>query len=271
MNLNKRDLYAYERFLNQIEMGFNDEMIDKYAKVIKNFIERYYTSSEDELFELDDFIQEGLIIIDKCKRYEAKRTFSKGLLELRLKNMYLRMKKQNEQKCLPKVDEKASYEIDSNDLEFSILLPKLMEHLKTENQKIVIEELLAGTNLKDTSKIIERSKDATRLTKLNALHFIKNSKEFKQQYDDRDTYMYTEYERFVLRCIKEKAQYMFCFNKEKLEDYWKDKVDAYSLLYLSNFFSEIQNYCSEEEYEFFKNKIEEDINKLSVKTKTMKR
>ena len=44
MNLNKRDMLIYKRFLEQNECDFGDELLDKYMKISAMFTYNNYTS-----------------------------------------------------------------------------------------------------------------------------------------------------------------------------------------------------------------------------------
>ena len=91
MNLNKCDFYAYQTFLKQIKEVFNDETLDKYAPIIAKFINKYYVSGENNLFDLDDFIQEVLFMITRYKNLIEKGTLNEGYLMLNLQRKYHNM------------------------------------------------------------------------------------------------------------------------------------------------------------------------------------
>lgn len=70
-NLNKRDIYKFRKFLEQIKKGTGDEHIDKCIPLLVKYIEIFYISDENKTFDLDDFIQECMFKITEIQDDEV--------------------------------------------------------------------------------------------------------------------------------------------------------------------------------------------------------
>ena len=183
---NEKDKDIYTNFLNQIHEKYNDDIIDLYVPVLKSFIDKNYVSNDLELFDLDDFIQEGLIILEKNKKYIINNIYNKGLYLMSLKSLYQKMKSSESEHFIEKLYAiEYSYHLKDDFIDFNNLLNNIDKVLNTDRKRVVFYEFLKGSTLSEIARMQDLSVEGVRRIKNKILRRVKFLKSFRDLYYDR--------------------------------------------------------------------------------------
>lgn len=114
-NLNKRDIYKFRKFLEQVKTGTGNEFLDSCLPLLVKYIENFYVSDDNKTFDLDDYIQECMI---KISETEDDEVFSLAwTLTQSFKKIYESMSQSSEYDYVETVEADKEYdEIDFNDI-----------------------------------------------------------------------------------------------------------------------------------------------------------
>ncbi len=208
MFLNKKDTIQYKQFIDRLAIGFQDSFIDEHVLILKSFIDTYYESDEEGIFELNDFINESLLELLKYKKYESNSYFNDGLLLMTIKEIYERQRK-------PIVKQERKENINQLDLYDKYLYDFIhsSELNLSEKDIIIIEDFLNGVKLEETSNKINTSHQFVSFRRKVILKRIKKSEAFKEYYKEETSKLF-EYEQFLKRYLisKDKKQLKLLIN-----------------------------------------------------------
>ena len=265
MNMNKRDLYKYRKFLNLVKNGTDDAFLDRCLPLLVRFIERNYSSDDTKMFDIDDFIQECFV---KMEELRDKDVFS---LSWKLKQEF--------QKALNKLNESQDYqfvepiemhgvydEIDVSYIDYDNMFKVVRGRLATEGQRKVLDGIKSDADTKDIAKKLEVTPSRASELKRGVISKIRKSKEFKDLSEDNMSKFFSCYQVFVL---KEARQDKFSGELEdKLKKFWKGTLDVrdyyFYCVQLKNilkFFYKLRDKCVEEDSSYLPF-VEEDINNV---------
>lgn len=264
MKLNKNDLHAFKKFLVQMEQGFNDEMVDKYAPTLKRFIEERYESKEDTLSGLEDFIAEALIIIYNHREAEQSGSYNKGFFIMNLQRKYDSFIKSETNKYVRRIEENEdSFEIDEKKLFFKQFLANERLGL-SEREQIAVEDFLEKAPLTETAEKINTSSEYARVVRLQAIEKIKGSEEFREYFSDEVAKL-LEYEHFLEFYIKGLGNTQLIGVVASISDLTNQKERKNLSQELIEFFEFLEQNCTEQESEKYRRMILSDKNEIKRK------
>ena len=194
MKMNKRDIHIYKRFLDQIEAGYNDKLLDKYTPYIARFIDRFYTSDSNDSFDLEDFIMEALLLLSSRRNLEEEGKYDSGFFLMGLRNIYQRLKKNETNSNTERLNKQT---VDNRDFVSEVEFQDFIDQYGfDEKRKIFIETYLNGMIGYEIAEQLKTSNQYASQLKFRVLNFIKDSDEFKEYYGI-EVEKLLEYEKFL--------------------------------------------------------------------------
>lgn len=221
----KKDLLAMKAL--ELRIFTANEPWEEHLDWIREFIVKYYKGNEEDLFELEDFIQEAMLLL--YQKYSGK-DFTKEKFFGDLLRVYKTMKKTQEF-CEPIFDQDCFYMMTLEKLELPLLIQKAMRVLPEDkrflvakrfglqnNQALTPHELSLLTDL-PISTIVSRLH-----TSLNMLYKTSTLNLYQQSSVEE---VYTPYQRFIYAYATANVHWNVCPRQELDRFFYQREVSDY--------------------------------------------
>lgn len=265
MELNKRDLFKYRKFIESIKKGSGDSFIDRCLPMLVRFIEKSYVSDESKMFDIDDFIQECLI---KANSYRDKDVLSLSWsLKRDFQRIYESMSKADEYQFSEPVDLGDLYdEIDISYIDLDRVLDTVKGRLSTEGQRRVIDYIREDKDNDEIAKELGIKKNNVYELRKKVTAKIRKSPEFREYTKDSMSKFYSTYQVFVIDYSRNDSS---LFNwDDLLLRYWNNSIDSREsyyynsmMIHLLKFFYRLRDFCVEEN-SIYLTAVDNDINNI---------
>ena len=174
-NLSKRDLHYYYQFLNQMKIGFQNELLDKSLKLINNFILSKYQSNDFQNLTLEDFIQECYTLV-----ISNNKTMGYNMIN----RLYDKLKNNDNNQSKKEYIDNNSYEINYDSIYFDMILDKMISSLHGIHDKEVLKYIIINNDLHVDNKVFNLTK--TRISQIKEVMFrrLRFNKDLREYYSD---------------------------------------------------------------------------------------
>ena len=181
MYLNRKDKETYNKFVNETQYELsknNNDQYDKYIPILLKFIIRHYNSDKSSIYDLEDFINGAIMIIDHVKNYSCGYPKNYGCLMQKLNLKFNKMFDETitENSHSAEID---IYEIDDSIIDYEALVELVKSHLPSK-YSIIIDDFFKDETLAISAKIINGTTQLVNEMRKKSLNSFSKYYSFKQ-------------------------------------------------------------------------------------------